>query len=35
MIWVIAGTQDGRELAAELKRYSGEKVIATVISQYG
>lgn len=35
MIWVIAGTQDGRELAAELKRHSGEKVIVTVISQYG
>lgn len=35
MIWVISGTQDGRELAGELCRVSGEDVVVTVVSNYG
>lgn len=40
MIWVIAGTQDGREIAAALadregKKKDGRQVFVTVVSQYG
>lgn len=34
MILVLAGTQDGREIAAGL-REAGYEVIASVVSEYG
>jgi len=35
MIWVIAGTLDGRTLAVEIQKRTGEDVLVTVVSQYG
>ena len=35
MIWVIAGTLDGRNLAASVQEHSGEEVLVSVVSQYG
>lgn len=35
MIWVIAGTLDGRTLAVEIQERTGEEVLVTVVSQYG
>ena len=35
MIFVLAGTQDGREIAQRLARESGEAVLASVVSDYG
>ena len=35
MIWVIAGTLDGRTLAVEIQKQTGEDVLVTVVSQYG
>lgn len=35
MIWVIAGTLDGRTLAVDVQKYTKEKVIVSVVSQYG
>ena len=35
MIWVIAGTLDGRNLAARVQEHSGEEVLVSVVSQYG
>ena len=35
MIWVIAGTLDGRTLAVEIQKRTGENVLVTVVSQYG
>lgn len=35
MIWVIAGTLDGRTLAVEIQERTGEDVLVTVVSQYG
>ncbi|WP_251425062.1 precorrin-6A reductase [Veillonella agrestimuris] len=35
MIWVIAGTLDGRTLAVDIQERTGEEVLVTVVSQYG
>lgn len=35
MIWVIAGTQDGREIARRLSEERKETVLVTVVSDYG
>lgn len=35
MIWVIAGTLDGRRLAVEVQKQTGLPVLVTVVSQYG
>lgn len=35
MIWVIAGTLDGRTLAVDIQERTGEDVLVTVVSQYG
>lgn len=35
MIWVIAGTQDGRELASCLAKEVGTDIVVTVVSEYG
>ena len=35
MIWVIAGTLDGRTLAVDIQEQTGEEVLVTVVSQYG
>lgn len=35
MIWVISGTKDGRELAADLASETGEEIVITVVSDYG
>lgn len=35
MIWVIAGTLDGRTLAVDIANRTGEEVLVTVVSQYG
>lgn len=35
MIFVLAGTQDGREIAQRLAREAGEPVLASVVSDYG
>ena len=32
MIWVIAGTLDGRTLAVEIQKRTGEDVLVTVVS---
>ena len=34
MIWVIAGTLDGRTLAVDIQEQTGEEVLVTVVSQY-
>ena len=33
MIWVIAGTLDGRTLAVDIQERTGEEVLVTVVSQ--
>ena len=35
MIWVIAGTLDGRTLAVDVQTYTKEPVLVSVVSQYG
>lgn len=35
MIWVLAGTQDGREIASALASERKETVLVTVVSEYG
>ncbi len=35
MIWVIAGTLDGRTLAVAVQEYTKEPVLVTVVSSYG
>lgn len=35
MIWVIAGTLDGRTLAVDIQEKTGEDILVTVVSQYG
>ena len=35
MIWVIAGTLDGRTLAVDIQERTGEEVLVTVVRQYG
>lgn len=35
MIWVIAGTLDGRTLAVDIQERTGEKVLVSVVSAYG
>lgn len=35
MIWVIAGTLDGRNLAVTVRETTGEPVFVSVVSQYG
>lgn len=35
MIWVLAGTQDGREIASALASKRKETVLVTVVSEYG
>ncbi len=35
MIWVISGTQDGRELAKTFSERTGKDVVITVVSEYG
>ncbi len=35
MIWVIAGTQDGREIALRLHEERKEPILVTVVSDYG
>lgn len=35
MIWVIAGTLDGRTLAVELQQHTKEKMLVSVVSAYG
>ncbi|MDY3974268.1 MAG: precorrin-6A reductase [Veillonella caviae] len=35
MIWVIAGTLDGRTLAVDVQTYTKESVLVSVVSQYG
>ena len=35
MIWVIAGTLDGRNLAVAVQEYTGLPVLVSVVSQYG
>jgi len=35
MIWVIAGTLDGRRLAVSIQEKTGEPVLVTVVSAYG
>ncbi len=35
MIWVIAGTLDGRTLAVDIQKRTGEDMLVTVVSQYG
>lgn len=35
MIWVLAGTQDGREIAANLASFVNEQVLVSVVSEYG
>lgn len=35
MIWVIAGTFDGRQLAVTLAKTTGEKILVSVVSEYG
>lgn len=35
MIWIIAGTQDGREIAAALADRSSSEILVTVVSRYG
>ena len=35
MIWILAGTRDGREIAADLARLRREEVLVSVVSDYG
>lgn len=35
MIWVLAGTRDGRELAADIADKVGQKVLVSTVSEYG
>lgn len=35
MIWVIAGTVDGRTLAVQIQQHTQEAVLVSVVSQYG
>ncbi|WP_298705627.1 precorrin-6A reductase [uncultured Veillonella sp.] len=35
MIWVIAGTLDGRTLAVDVQKHTKEPVLVSVVSQYG
>lgn len=35
MIWIIAGTQDGRELAAVMAKETDADIVVTVVSNYG
>ena len=35
MIWVIAGTLDGRTLAVEIQNELAKMLLVTVVSQYG
>lgn len=35
MIWVIAGTVDGRTLAVQIQQHTQEPVLVSVVSQYG
>ena len=35
MIWVIAGTLDGRNLAVAVQEHTGLPVLVSVVSQYG
>lgn len=35
MIWVIAGTLDGRSLAVALQEYTKDRLLVSVVSQYG
>ena len=35
MIWILAGTKDGREIATDLARLRQEQVLVSVVSDYG